>query len=79
MTQVALPWMPILCSMEPQDTPLRAPSEPSSFTRNFGTTKSEMPFGSGGRALDAGEDEMDDVLGEVVLAGRDEDLGAGEA
>ena len=30
------------------------------------------------RALDAGEHEMDDVLGEVVLAGRDEDLGAGD-
>jgi hypothetical protein len=28
----------------PQDTPLRGPSEPSSFTRYFGTMKSEMPF-----------------------------------
>src|SRR5215217_3087296 len=44
MTQVELPWMPILCSIEPQDTPLRAPTEPSSPTRNFGTTKSELPF-----------------------------------
>ena len=36
--------MPILCSMEPQLTALRSPTEPSSFTRNFGTTKSEMPL-----------------------------------
>ena len=31
-------------------------------------------FGTGRRALYAGQDEMDDVLGHVVLAGRDEDL-----
>ena len=31
-----------------QLTPLRAPSEPSSFTTNFGTTKSEIPFTPGG-------------------------------
>ena len=30
------------------------------------------------RALDAGEHEMDDVVGEIVLAGRDEDLLAGD-
>ena len=30
------------------------------------------------RAFDARQDEVDDVLGEVVLAGRDEDLGAGD-
>ena len=47
-------------------------------TRNFGTTKSEMPLVPCRRALDAGEHEVDDVLGEVVLAGRDEDLGAGD-
>ena len=39
---------------------------------------SEMPLDAGRRALDAREHEMDDVLGEVVLAGRDEDLGAGD-
>ena len=35
-------------------------------------------LGARGRALDAGEHQMDDVLGEVMLAGRDEDLGAGD-
>ncbi|MNJ47418.1 hypothetical protein D3C77_425760 [compost metagenome] len=44
MTQVALPWMPILCSSPAQWTPLRSPSEPSSLTRNFGTTKSDRPL-----------------------------------
>ncbi len=44
MTQVALPWMPILCSRPAQDTPLRSPSEPSSFTRNFGTTNRDRPL-----------------------------------
>ena len=70
--------MPILCSSEPQETPLRSPERAVSLTRNFGTTKSEMPLVPCGRALDAGEHQMDDVLGEVVLAGRDEDLGAGD-
>ncbi|MCY1379231.1 hypothetical protein D9M69_669310 [compost metagenome] len=52
ITQVALPWMPILCSREPQDTALRAPIEPSSFGMNFGTMNSEMPLvpaGASGR------------------------------
>ena len=40
--------MPILCSIETQVTSLRAPSVPSSFTRNFGTTKHEMPLVPGG-------------------------------
>ena len=37
------------------------------------------PLGAGGRALDPREDEVHDVLGEVVLPGGDEDLGAGDA
>ena len=78
MTQVELPWMPILCSIEPQETPLRSPSAPSASTRNFGTTNSEMPLRALRRAFDARQDEVDDVLGEVVLAGRDEDLRAGD-
>ncbi len=70
--------MPIFSSMEPQVTALRAPSVPSALTRNFGTTNSVMPLMPAGRTLDAGQHEMDDVLGEVVLARRDEDLGAGD-
>ncbi|MNI53960.1 hypothetical protein D3C73_1088210 [compost metagenome] len=52
ITQVALPWMPILCSREPQDTALRAPTEPSAFGMNFGTMNREMPLvpaGASGR------------------------------
>ena len=44
MTQVALAWMPILCSIEPQETAFRAPSEPSLFTIIFGTMNSDMPL-----------------------------------
>ncbi|MNH07701.1 hypothetical protein D3C79_670980 [compost metagenome] len=44
--------MPILCSMEPQLTPLRSPTPPSALGRNFGTMNSEMPLvpaGASGR------------------------------
>ena len=34
--------------------------------------------GAGRRAVDAGQHEMNDVLDEIVLAGGDEDLGAGD-
>ena len=43
-TAVAEPLMPILCSMEPQVTPLRWPGRPSSPGRNFGARKREMPL-----------------------------------
>ncbi len=35
--------MPILCSMEPQLTAFRSPSDPSALTITFGTMNSEMP------------------------------------
>ena len=57
---------------------MRAPGEPSALSRNFGTMNSVVPLMPGGRALDAREHEMHDVFGQVVLAGRDEDLGAGD-
>ena len=41
---MALPWMPILCSSPAHWTPLRSPSEPSSLTRNLGTTNRLMPL-----------------------------------
>ena len=43
ITQVALAWSPILCSMEPQLTKLGSPNEESSLTRIFGTRNSDMP------------------------------------
>ena len=39
---------------------------------------SEMPAGAGRRAVDARQHEMNDVLGQIVLAGGDENLGAGD-
>ena len=72
MTQVGEAWMPSLCSIETQRTSFvrGAPSGRA----NFGTRKSEMPFVPSRRARQAGEDEVDDVVGEVVLAIGDEDL-----
>ncbi len=52
ITQVGQAWMPIFCSSEPQEMPLRPASEPSAFTRNFGTRNRLMPlepFGASGR------------------------------
>ena len=52
MTQVAEALMPILCSMEPQPTPLRGPTLPSSLGRNLGTRNRLMPLvplGASGR------------------------------
>jgi hypothetical protein len=43
-TQVELPWMPIFSSIDPQLTPLRAPSAPLVPGRNFGTMKSDTPL-----------------------------------
>ena len=43
MTQVAEALIPILCSIEPGPAALRSPTEPSSFTRNFGTMNNEIP------------------------------------
>jgi hypothetical protein len=77
ITQVALPWMPILCSIEPHLMPLRSPGLPLASGMNFGTTNSEMPLVPPARPAGAPA-QVDDVLGHVVLAGRDEDLGAGD-
>ncbi|MOA64426.1 hypothetical protein D3C78_1904720 [compost metagenome] len=48
ITQVLDALMPILCSMEPQLTALRAPSEPSALTIILGTRNSEMPLAPAG-------------------------------
>ena len=56
-----------------------APSVPSAPTRNFGTMNSEMPARARRRVRQAGQHEVDDVLGQVVLAVGDEDLLADDA
>lgn len=52
ITHVELPWMPILCSIEPHLIPLRSPGSPDASGMNFGTMNSEIPFvpcGASGR------------------------------
>src|SRR6478752_4558464 len=71
--------MPSLCSMEAQTRSLRAPRLPSELTRNFGATNSEIPRVPLGRVRQSGEDEMNDVLRDVVLAPGDEYLRSGQA
>ena len=56
---------------------LRAPIEPSAATKNFGTMNTEMPRCRGGVGR-AGQREMHDVVGQVLLAPRDEDLLPGD-
>src|SRR5689334_13423909 len=48
MTHVELPWMPILCSIEPHLTRLRSPTLPSASGTYFGTTNREIPLVPGG-------------------------------
>ncbi|MNC36423.1 hypothetical protein D3C75_849450 [compost metagenome] len=43
ITQVAEALMPILCSMEPQCTWFRSPSDWSALTSTLGTRNSDMP------------------------------------
>ena len=43
-----VPRYPILWKRPASETSLRRPRLPSSFTRNFGTMKSEIPFTPGG-------------------------------
>ena len=62
--------MPIFCFQPAADRcALRAPSEPSALGRNFGTMNSEMPLDARRRIGQARQHQVDDVLGQVVLAG----------
>jgi hypothetical protein len=67
-TQVAEPLMPILCSMAPDVHVVGSPSVPSSLTRTLGHDEEREALGAGRRAVDAREHEVDDVVGEVVIA-----------
>ena len=57
-------------------TSLRAPRLPSALTFELGHDEQRMPFTPSGASVSAREHQMDDVLGHVVLAVGDEDLGA---
>ena len=74
---VELPWMPILCSIEPQTTPLRSPTRRRRPAEIRHEEKRDA-LRARRRALDAREHEMNDVVGQIVLAGGDENLLAGD-
>ena len=71
--------MPSLCSIECARTSLRVPGEPSAFEQEFGHQKQRNALGAGRRVGQPRQHEMDDVVGEVVLAVGDENLLAGDA
>src|SRR5581483_11684096 len=74
MTQVGLAWMPSLCSRLTQRRSLCGPRLPSGLTRNFGTTKSEIPLvpaGASGRRAS--------TMCTTLVAIGDEDLLPGDA
>ena len=73
-THVAEPLMPILCSMLATLTSFGRRASPSWFGRELRDDEEREPLGPGRRAVDAREHEVDDVLGEVVVAAGDEDL-----
>ena len=76
-SQVVETLRPILCSTLVTKAPLRSPSSPvSRSTWNFGTTNSDRPLVPGAGALGAGQHEVDDVVGQVVLGRGDEALDA---
>ncbi len=76
--QVALPWMPILLSMPPHVTSFGSPNEPSGLILYLGNDENRDAFGSARIAFDARQNRVDDVFGQIMIAGRDEALGAGD-
>ena len=71
--------MPSLCSTEWQRASLRAPSEPSSVDEELRHQEQRDALRAGRRIGQPREHEMDDVVGQVMLAIGDEDLRAGDA
>jgi len=58
--------------------PLRAPSVPSALTMELGHDEQADALDAGRRIGQAGQHQVDDVVGHVVLTGADEDLVAGD-
>ena len=70
--------MPIFFSMEPQATRVALAERPVGADEEFRHDEERYALGARRRTLDARQHEVNDVLGEVVLARRNEDLGAGD-
>ena len=69
--------MPIFFSIEPQRTPFAGPAVPSGFVPALGYEEQADPAHAGGRVGQLRQDKVNDILGQIVLSGRDEYLGAG--
>ena len=78
-TQVAEPLMPILCSMFADGDVVELAERAVRVDAELRDDEQREALGAGGRAVDAREHEVDDVLGQVVIAAGDEDLGAADA
>ena len=76
--QVALPWMPILCSSAVQKIGLRAPRRAVGLDLELGHHEQRDALAAGRCVGQAGQHQVHDVGGQVVLAGADEDLLPGE-
>ena len=79
MVQVGEAWMPSLCSIECARTSLRAPGEPSGVEQELRHQEQRDAARAGRRVGQPRQHEVDDVVGQVVLAVGDEDLLAGDA
>ncbi len=79
MTHVGLPWMPSLPSSPMQRTALRSPSDPSAQHGDLRHDEEREALRAFRGVWRAGQDEVDDVVGQVVLAPGDEDLGPGQS
>ncbi len=74
MMQVGEPWMPSLCSMPPGRSAFASPRAPSSPTMPLGGHEQRDAAAALWRVGQAGEHQVDDVVGQVVVAPGDEDL-----
>ncbi len=67
-TQVAEPLMPILCSMLADADVVGLAQRAVGVDADLRHDEERQALGAGGRAVDAREHEVDDVLGEIVVA-----------
>ena len=72
------PLMPILCSIDAHLTSLGSAGCPVRADAPFGHDEQRQALGARGRALDARQHQVDDVLRQVVVAAGDEDLRAAD-
>ena len=74
MVQVGEAWMPILCSTECARTSLRCAERAVGIDQEFRHEKQRNALGAGRRIGQPRQHEVDDIVGEIVLAVGDENL-----